>query len=338
MIRVLLLSGVVKLSPRAYCVAAAVAFLIAGSGTVSAKMEDVGQSATAFPDDGVAQGPALFRDGDGLSSRDFTSLSVGGNMSSAVGSDNGPDGRDGGGPLPMPVDELNADYSSSTLDGLFPPAVNGGSGDFDSWIMNGQTLFGDSDSFSGFSVHASGLSLLGLSTLGPPEDRPRKGRSHCSSDGSQVGVQCELEGDLGSLTSQGAGSNGADQPAPQSLNLPDLSGPVGGNDLSQKMTTAQMAWQWDVTHGIFPPACCAFDVTPAVVDGILDVTSDVVSPPSDFAPIPPGLSYSPGTGQGPVVPEIPQWAMLLIGFGGLALVGWRRLRGSGGAGSAFGTR
>jgi hypothetical protein len=110
------------------------------------------------------------------------------------------------------------------------------------------------------------------------------------------------------------------------------------------MTTAQdsfvMAWQWDVTHGIFPPACCAFDVTPPVVDGVPDVTSDVVSPPSDFAPIPPGVTSgnSDGTDPAPSVPEIPAPAMLLIGFGGLALVGWRRLRGSGAAGSAVGTQ
>ena len=108
------------------------------------------------------------------------------------------------------------------------------------------------------------------------------------------------------------------------------------------MTTAQngfvMAWQWDVTHGIFPPACCAFDVTPPVLDGVLDVTSDVVSPPSDFAPIPPGVTFDVTVSPSSSIPEIPAPAMLLIGFGGLALVGWRRLRGSGAAGSAVGTR
>jgi len=313
---------------------AAVAFLIAGSGTASAVVEEFGPPTTEFPDDGVAQGPGLFRDGD---RRDLTSPSGGGNIMSSVGSDNGPDDQGGGGPLPTQFDELNADYSSFTLDGLFPVFLTG-SESVDSQIMNG-----DSDHFGDFFVNPFGSSPLGLSIFHPLEDPRRKGVSHCSSGGSQSGVQCELEGDLGSLTSQGAGSNGADQSAPQSLNLPDLSAPVGGNDLSHKMTTAEMAWQWEVTQGIFPPACCAFDVTPPVVDGVPDVTSEVVSPPSDFAPIPPGVTFdvtvSPSSSSpSSSIPEIPAPAMLLIGFGGLALVGWRRLRGSGGAGSAVGTR
>jgi len=68
----------------------------------------------------------VFRDG-WPSSGDFTSLSVGGKIVSSLGAESGapPDGQDGGGPLPAPFDyELNADYSSSTLDGgLLPKAL-----------------------------------------------------------------------------------------------------------------------------------------------------------------------------------------------------------------------
>jgi hypothetical protein len=323
---------------RVLCVAAAVAFLIAGSGTASAVVEEFGPPTTEFPDDGVAQGPGLFRDGD---RRDLTSPSGGGNIMSSVGSDNGPDDQGGGGPLPTQFDELNADYSSFTLDGLFPVFLTG-SESVDSQIMNG-----DSDHLGDFFVNPFGSSPLGLSIFHPLEDRPGKGGSHCSSDGSQSGVQCELEGDPSSLIagSTGAGSDAGDEPPQQIPNFSSPNAPIGENDLSSKMTTAQnsfvMAWQWDVTHGIFPPACCAFDVTPPVVDGVPDVTSDVVSPPSDFAPIPPGVTSGNSDGTvspPPSVPEIPAPAMLLIGFGGLALVGWRRLRGSGAAGSALRTR
>jgi hypothetical protein len=83
---------------RAHCVAAAVAvaFLIAGSGTASAEVEDIGRPATAFPDDGVARCPGLFHDGDGFgtSRGDLTSLSVGGKVVSSPGSDN--EGQNGG--------------------------------------------------------------------------------------------------------------------------------------------------------------------------------------------------------------------------------------------------
>ena len=130
---------------------------------------------------------------------------------SSVGSDNGPDDQDGGGPLPTQFDELNADYSSFTLDGLFPVALTG-SESVDSQIMNG-----DSDHFGDFFVNPFGSSPLGLSIFHPLEDRPGKGGSHCSSDGSQSGVQCELEGDPSSLIagSTGAGSDAGDEPPQQ---------------------------------------------------------------------------------------------------------------------------
>ena len=127
-----MLSGVVNpeglLSPRAYCVAAAVAFLIAGSGTASAVMEEIGPSTTAFPDDGVAQGPGLFRDGDGFgtSKRDFTSLSGGGNIISSVGSDNGPDDQGGGGPLPTHIRRIERELFFMHAGRSFPDGVADG--------------------------------------------------------------------------------------------------------------------------------------------------------------------------------------------------------------------
>jgi hypothetical protein len=306
-------------------------------------MEEIGPPTAAFPDDGVAQGPGLFRDGDGFgtSRRDFTSPSGGGNIISSVGSDNGPDGQDGGEPLPMPFNELNADYSSFTLDGLFPTALTG-SEFVNSLIMNGQILFGDSDSFSGLSVNAFGSSSLGLSIFHPLEDRTgKRGSGGCSSDGSSVGVGRCMEGDLSSLmpASQVTGSDAGYEPAQQSSNFPGSNAPFGGNSLSAsqilEMTAAQncfpMTSPWGMIQGTFPSACC--DVTPPVVDGAFTAAGDFGNPNesqnSGPAPIPLGdsPSYPAWTGQGPgsVVPEIPQWAMLLIGFAALALVGRRRL-------------
>ena len=229
----------------------------------------------AFPDGGGAQGRGLFRDGDGFgtSRGDFTSLSVGGKFVSSLGSDIGapPDGQDGGGP----DYELNADYSSSTLDaGLFPATVT----DFesvDSPILNDPILFGDSDLAGGFSVDAFGLLSLGLSNLDPPEDPMRKrGSTQCSSDGRVI--SCATEEDFFVTTSQGAGSDGADQFGPQNSNLPGLNAPFGGGYLSAvqiwslEMMAAQnsfaMAWLWDTTQGTFLPTCGACDVSPPVVD------------------------------------------------------------------------
>jgi len=321
------------LSSRAYYIAAAVAFLIAGSGTASAVTEEIGPPTAAFPDDGVAQGPGLFRDGDGVgtSRRDFTSPSGGGNIMSSVGSDDGPDDQ-GGEPLP----ELNADYSSSTVDGFFPAWVTGsGSADFDSWI-NDQTLLGDSDHLGGFSVNASGLWLLFPSN---PPGEPSRRRASCSSDESIAAVgRCVMDGDLSSpiATSPGAGSDPGNEPARQIPSFPGSNPPFGGamQMLRPEMKPAQdsfaMTWPSGVIQGTFPAACVACDVT-SPVDDSFTPASDFVnpneSPNSGPAPIPLGgfLSYPTATGQGPAVPEIPQWVMLLIGFAGLALIGRRRL-------------
>jgi hypothetical protein len=333
------------LSPRAYCAAAAVAFLIAGSGTASAVVEDMGQPAMAVPGDGVAQGPGLFRagDGSGTSGRDFTSPGASGNIISSVGSDNGTEGQDGAGPLPT-FDDLKADYSSSTVDPLFPAWVtNSGSADFDSWV-NEQTLFGDNDYAGGLFVNVFGSRSLGLSSFASSDHRSGNGGSGgCSSDGSIAGVEgCERKEELSSLIagSPGVGSDAGYQPAQQIPNFPGSNPFFGGAHPSVSQipgfemiqNSFAMTWPSGVIQGTFPPGCC--DVTlPVVGAPTSDVSSN--SGPETVQPV---LSNSVGTGQGPVVPEIPQWAMLLIGFGGLALVGWRRLRGSGGAGSAFGTR
>jgi hypothetical protein len=285
----------------------------------------------------------LLREGDGFgtSKGDFTSLSVRGIVLSSRGSDNGPptDGQDGGEPLPTPFDDLKADYSSSTVDGLFPAWVTGsGSADFDSW-MNDQTLYGDSDHANGF-FNAFGSSSLGLLNLGSSEDRPGKRGSNCSNDGSSVGVGRCMEGDLSSLmpASQGTGSDAGYEPAQQSSNFPGSNAPFGGNSLSASQILAAqngfpMTWPWGMIQETFPSACC--DVTPPDVDGAFTAAGDFgnpnESPNSGPAPIPLGDSPSypawTGQGQGPgsVVPEIPRWAMLLIGFAGLALIGSGRL-------------
>jgi hypothetical protein len=251
-----------------------------------------------------------------------------------------------GGPLPLPFDELSADYSSSTLGDLFPTAVTG-SVDFES-IMNDPRLFGDSDHAGGFDffVNASGSWPSGPSNFDPSEDRPRKAGS-CASDGSSSAVhRCETQEDLSSLitTGQGAGSDGADQSGLQSSTLPGLNAPVGGDFLSAKqilgleMIAAQntftIAWPLDTNQGTFPPTCDACDVTPPV-DGASAPSSDFVDPTgsSNFNPGPDPLFVATFADLGvtppaPSVPEISPAAMPLIGFAGLALAGRRRLWGS----------
>ena len=84
-----------------------------------------------------------------------------------------------------------------------------------------------------------------------------------------------------------------------------------------------MGWPWDMGEGTFPPPCVFCDISPPVV-GV--PTTDFVdsdgSPNIEPTPPPPGKSwpgdFSPTPGG---VPEIPQWAMLLIGFAGLGLIG-----------------
>ena len=248
---------------------------------------------------------------------------------SSVGSDNGPDDQGGGGPLPTQFDELNADYSSSTLSDLIPTTTLTGSDTVNSWMMNGQTLFGDSDYFGDFFVNASGSSPLGLSIFHPLEDPRRKGGSHCSSDGTSDAVQrcqTEEEEDPSFLIapSPDAGSDADYQPAQQIPNFPGSSPLFGSShpSVSPSFGMVQngfaMTWPSGVIQGTFPLGCC--DVTLPVVGA---PTSDSQNPNSDPAPIWPGLSDSTGTAQGGV-PEIPQWAMLLIGFAGLALAGRRR--------------
>jgi hypothetical protein len=313
------------LSPRAYCVAAALALLIAGSGTASA---------TAFPDGDVPSGPGLFRDGFGTSMGDFTSFGVGGKeVVSSVGSDNGTEGQDRGGPLPRSFDDLKADYSSSTVDPLFPAWVtNSESDDFDLWI-NEQTLFGDSDYAGGLFVNVFGSRSLGLSSFESSEHRPGNGGSGaCSSDDSIAGVEgCERKEELSSLIagSPDAGSDAGYQPAQQIPNFPGSNPPFGGvNQIpGLEMKAAEnsfaMTWPWGAIQGAFPPACC--DVTPPVVDDSFAPPSDFVSPTLD---LPSGqLGNALGNGlltDPPSAPEIPQWAMLLIGFAGLSLAVRRR--------------
>jgi hypothetical protein len=213
---------------------AAVAFLTAGSGMASAEVEDIGRPATSLPDD-AAQGRGLYGSAEqfGIEGAapalrplrgDFTSLSVGGKFVSSPGSDIGPP--------PDGQDELNADCSSSTLDGGLVPAAVTEFGSVDSLISNDQTLFGDSDHAGGFSVNAFGSWLLCPSNLDPSQDRTgKRGSAHCSGDGSTASVvRCETEEDLGSFmtTSPGAGSDAADQSGLQSPNFPGPNPLFGG--------------------------------------------------------------------------------------------------------------
>jgi hypothetical protein len=276
---------------------------------------------------------------------DFTLFSGGRTVVSSLGSENGPEGQDGGGPLPTPFDELTADYSSSTDGGLFPSTVNSES--LDSWIMNNDpTLFVGSDHVGGFSVNASELWLLLPSN---PSVHRTGSRASCSSDESIAAVgRCVMDGDLSSpiATSPGAGSDPGGEPPPQIPNLPGSNPPFGGGAFpsanpifGSEMIAAQSSFAMTspsgVIQGTFPPACC--DVTPPIVDGASAPTSDFGNPNGfpNFDP-PPNFSPPPdptGTGSlasigdpqpAPSVPEIPPPAMLLIGFAGLALIGRRR--------------
>jgi hypothetical protein len=290
----------------------------------------------AFPDDGVAWGPGLFRDGNGLG----TSPSVGGGIVSSLdsGSDTGapPESPDGGGPLPPSFDYgWNADYSSSG--GLFPAWVTD-FGSVDSQILNDQTLFGDSDHAGGFSVNTSGSSSLGPIYLDPPQGRSGKGSGQCSSDGSTADVgRCEMEGYQSFLIAgrSGAGPDAGYQPTQQIPNFPN-SNPLGGgaypneNQMLRFEMIAAKAWSWDATQATFSSAYGVGDITPPVVDHTYAPASDFGNSGGDLNSDPTGSGSVPNLGSGPasVVPEIPPPAMLLIGFAGLALLGSRRLRRS----------
>jgi hypothetical protein len=328
------------------CVAAAVAFLIARSGTASAEVEDIGRSATGYPHGGVARGLGSFRDG-WSSKGDFTSLSVGGKIISSLGADPGalPDSQEGGRPLSASSDYgSSTDYSSSTLDGgLFPETVMD-FGSIDQRIMNGKAFFGDSDYASGFSVGAFGSLSLRLSNLDPSPDRARETGSDCSSDGLTAGVvQCEAEEDLGSFitTSTGAAPDAGGPVGLQSPNLPNADAPSGGASLSPQqivileMIAAQKSFATTspsgVIQGTVPPACGDCGLTQPAVDGPLAPTFDFIDlsrNPNSASTVYPLFSATLGDSVGtqPVVPEIPAPAMLLIGFGGLALLGRRSRR------------
>jgi hypothetical protein len=335
------------LSARGCCVAGAVACLIVGSGTASAEVEDIGRPAAAYPDGGFAPGLDPFREA-WPSRGDFTSLSVRGNIVSSLGADLGapPDGEDGGRPLTTPFDyELNADYSSALDGGLFPETVVD-FGSVDSLIMSGRTLFGASDYASGFSVEAFGPWSLRLSNLDTSPDRARETGSHCSSDGSTAGViQCEAQEDLGSFitTSPGAGPGAGGPSGLQSPNLPGANTPFGGASLSAQQiltlekTAAEKSFDTnsasEVIRGTVPPACGDCGLTPPAVDSAVAPTSDFVDQsgkPNSASTADPlfsaTLGDSIGTRPATLVPEIRPPAMLLIGFGGLALLARRSRR------------
>ena len=119
------------LSARAYLVAAAVASLITGSATAFAEGEDGGPPVTAFPDGFAPQGLDLFSEGHGFgdewttlnlwaSRGKLTSLGRGEKFISSPDVATPPGDQDGA----RPDYDLNADYSSSTLDdSRFPATV-----------------------------------------------------------------------------------------------------------------------------------------------------------------------------------------------------------------------
>ena len=199
-------------------------------------------------------------------------------------------------------------------------------------------LVGDDDHADGFNFVASGSGTSGLSNFDPfSKDRTGgRGSSHCSSDGSSASViHCEAAGDLGSFmtSNSGAGQEGANQPGQQGSNPAGPSAPTGAGSLSfqqlLEMIVAQnMAWQLDAIQGTFPPcgASSACDGIPPVV-GAPALTSDFISPndPTSDPPTSDLLGDGGGPQQQTAVPEIPLWLMLLIGFGGLALLARRRL-------------
>ena len=330
------------LSPKAYLVAAAVASLITGSATAFAEGEDGGPSVTTFPDGFAPQGLVLFREGHGFgdewtlwaSRGKLTSLGRGEKFISSPEVATPPGDQDGA----RPDYDLNANYSSSTLDDSRFPATVTDFGFVDSLIQGGWMLFGDGDYADGFNFVTSGSGTSGLSNFDPfSKDRTgRRGSLHCSSDGSSASViHCETAEDLGSfMTSNSeAGQEGANQPGQQGSNPAGPRAPTGTGSLSfqqlLEMIVAQdMAWQWDAIPGTYPP-CSSCGGIPPIVDAPA-LTSDFVSPNGNSDPAsdpPPNDAYwnGGGTQQQTAVPEIPSWLMLLIGFGGLALLARRRL-------------
>ena len=281
------------------------------------------------------------------------------------------DSDDGG-----PDYELNAEYSSSTLEGGRFPATVADFGPVESLIQNELILFGESDHF-GFDLSTSGYSSAELSTVDNSSEDRTSGRhsAQCWSDGSSNGVvDCQTDESLGTFvpTSDGVGPDGTHQSGHQSSSPWGPSAPSGGlylsaqQMLSLEMIAAQnMTWEWNMSQAAFTPPCGACDpilpIAGASTSDFVDPTWSPVNstwrPNSDSTSIrpksalfatsveppaapsansdptwdpPTGGPWGPGPGVGPsgAVPEIPQWAMWLIGFGGLSLLGRRRLRRS----------
>jgi hypothetical protein len=322
-------------SSRAYCVAAAVAFLIAGSGMASAEVEDI-PPAAASPDN-IAQDSGLFRKADAFGIEGATPIDVG--------------------PLPDGQDELHADYSSSTLDGLFPTTAMD-FGPANSLVLNDPVLFGDSAGGSDFFGGPFGSWSLVPSDFDAPvkdDPTPRSGSGSCSSsDGSTIGViSCETEEALGPFMTTSGGSDGDNQSAQQGSLFPGPSAPFGGaylppsapfggaylppsapfgeaylpqQILSVEMIAAQNNFTTtsagDATQGTLPPPV---DVAPAPYDF---VNTNGTTPNSD--PTAPLLSTTLGdlvmTQPATSVPEIPPTAMMLLGFAGLGFAGYQASR------------
>jgi hypothetical protein len=271
-----------------------VVFLIAGLGPAFAEVEDFRQ-----PAGDLAQGPGLFHDADAFGIKgspwrgNFTSLSVGGKVVPSLGD------ADLGAP-PAWQGELNADYSSSTLDGGLFPATVTDSGSVDALIMNDPVIFGDSDHGGGlgfgFFVRAPSA-WFSLSNVDPSPDRTRKGGSHCESEGSTSSViRCEIE--EGAL---GAGSDAGYSPAQQGS-------PFDGAYLPQQISGLGMTAENNFTIATqgTPPVVDTLALVPAFVSP----TSDLASDPLSVATLGDSIGIQPAA----AVPEIPVWAMLLGGF------------------------
>lgn len=204
-------------------------------------------------------------------------------------------------------------------------------------------LFGDSNQAAGLNFAASGFRTSGPSSYDMfSEDRAgRRGSSHCSRDGSSAGVvHCETVDALGSsVTTNSLSEAKPDTGYPygdQSWDPLVPNGPLGGGYLSpaqimqiielEKIAAQDgfaMTWPWGAIQGTFPPDCGACNATPPVVGASTSDFADTSwSPNSDPTSVPTSWT-SVGAPLPPAVPGIPQWAMLLIGFGGLALIGRR---------------
>ncbi len=265
---------------------------------------------------------------------DFTSVSRGGKFISSLGSDVGTPADDQNGV--RPDYELNADYSSSTLDGGRFPATVRDFGSVEVLIQGGSMLFGDDDQVAGFEFAASGYRSSGPSDFERSSEDPswRKGSSYCSSDGSSASVvRCETIEDLGSFVTTNSGTGpsvgGYQNSDPTGPNATTSGGSLSAAQVSELETIAArnnfaMAWPWGATQGTVPSDCAACDATPPVVGASTSDWSPSSIPLS--GPLP------------PAVPEISEWAMMLIGFGGLALLSRRRLCRLARLGQARGSR